>query len=180
MGCLKNDLLVLLERVIVTTSLLEPLRERRLPLYWGWVQVLLAALAMTATFPGRTHGLGLINKPLQQELGIGDVFHGGLNFWSVVLGAALCWPVGRLIDQFGTRRVLIGVVLALGLVVVWMSRVSSPVELFVCLTSTRALGQGALSVVSIALVGKWFQRRLGMAMGVFSVLLAIGFIAVTL
>jgi hypothetical protein len=38
------------------------------------------------------------------------------------------------------------------------------------------LGQSALSVVSTAAVGKWFRRRMGIAMGVYSVLLTIGFI----
>ena len=153
---------------------------RLLPFYYGWINLVLAALAMTATFPGRTHGLGMINKPMQKELGIGNVFHGGLNFWSVLLGAAFCWPVGRLLDRFGTRSVLTVIVAALGAVVVWMSTVNSRGELFVSLTLTRGLGQGALSLVSMALVGKWFSRRIGTAMGVFSVLLAIGFIGVTL
>jgi MFS family permease len=44
------------------------------------------------------------------------------------------------------------------------------------LTQVRGLGQGALSIVSMAMIGKWFTRRLPMAMGVFTVLLAIGFI----
>src|SRR5438034_650725 len=44
-------------------------------------------------------------------------------------------------------------------------------------TLPRGLGQSALSVVSLALVGKWFARRLNYAMGVFSVLVGFGFIA---
>ena len=31
---------------------------------WVWAHVGLAALAMVATLPGRTHGLGLITEPL--------------------------------------------------------------------------------------------------------------------
>ena len=38
----------------------------------------------------------------------------------------------------------------------------------------------SLSIVSMAMVGKWFTRRLGVAMAVFTVLLSIGFIASTL
>ena len=30
--------------------------ERRI--YYGWVNLLMASVAMTATLPGRTHGLG--------------------------------------------------------------------------------------------------------------------------
>jgi MFS family permease len=152
----------------------------RLPFYYGWVNLTVAALAMTATLPGRTHGLGLITKPLQHDLVLTGTVYGAFNFWSVLLGAAFCLPVGRLLDRFGCRLVLTGVALALGAVVLAMSRVTEPAELFVLLTLTRGLGQGALSVVSLALVGKWFRRRLGLAMGVYSVLLALGFIAATL
>src|SRR5262249_52324313 len=35
-------------------------RSIRLPFYYGWVNLVPAALAMTATFPGRTNGLAMI------------------------------------------------------------------------------------------------------------------------
>jgi len=50
------------------------------------------------------------------------------------------------------------------------------VPLLITLILIRGLGQGSLSVVSLALIGKWFTRRLGHAMGVFTVLMAFGFI----
>jgi MFS family permease len=152
----------------------------RLPFYYGWVNVVLAALAMTATLPGRTHGLGLITQPLLADLRLDEVYYGALNFWAILLGAAFCLPVGRLLDRWGSRVVLTGVTLALGGVVVLMSRFADGRTLFVFLVLVRGLGQGALSVASMALVGKWFRRRLGPAMGLFAVLLAVGFIAATL
>jgi cyanate permease len=58
-----------------------------------------------------------------------------------------------------------------------MSRVSSTAGLCIAITLTRGFGQSALSVESLALVGKWFTRRLNQAMGVYSVLVGVGFIA---
>src|SRR5262249_44023263 len=121
----------------------------RLPFYYSWVNVVVAALAMTATLPGRTHGLGLITKPLLHDLHIGEVWYTTLNFLAILIGATFCLPVGRLIDRFGTRAVLTGVALALGIVVVLMSWVEEDMPLFITLTLTRGLGQGALSVVSL-------------------------------
>lgn len=132
---------------------------------------------MSATLPGRTYGLGLIKEPLRADLGVGDLRFNVLNFWAIVLGAACVPVVGRLIDRLGTRLVLTLVAGALGACVVLMSRASSETELAVTLTLVRGLGQGALSVVAIALVGKWFRRRAGAAMGAFTLLLAVGFIA---
>jgi sugar phosphate permease len=49
--------------------------------------------------------------------------------------------------------------------------------LLLLLILTRGLGQSALSVVSLTIVGKWFVRRLSIAMGIFSVLISISFAA---
>src|SRR5262249_11687618 len=131
---------------------------------------------MSATLPGRTHGVGLVTEPLCADLRVSRLEFGVLNFWAILLGAAFCWPVGKVIDRFGARAALVGVSAGLGVVVILTGSVESVLALFVLMTLTRGLGQGALSVVSMALVGKWFRRRLGLAMGVFSVLLAVGFI----
>jgi MFS family permease len=148
----------------------------RLPFYYGWVNVVVAAVAMSATLPGRTYGLGLIKEPLRADLGIGDFRFNALNFWAIVLGAVVVLPTGRLIDRLGARTALVAVAGALGGCVLFMSRAWDELSLFVSLTLVRGLGQGALSVVSLALVGKWFRKRAGPAMGVFTVLLAFGFV----
>ena len=49
-------------------------------------------------------------------------------------------------------------------------------SLFRALTLTRGFGQSALSVVSLSIVGKWFQRRLKWAMGLYALLLSLGFV----
>jgi MFS family permease len=148
--------------------------------YYGWVNVAVAAVAMSATLPGRTYGLGLIKEPLRADLGLSDLRFNVLNFWAIVIGAAVVMPVGRLIDRVGTRVMLTGVAAALGASVLLMSRAWDEASLFVTLTLVRGLGQGALSVVAIALVGKWFKRRVGPAMGLFTVLLAFGFAPIPL
>src|ERR1700685_3236022 len=96
----------------------------RLPFYYGWVNVVVAALAMVATLPGRTHGLGYITKPLLQDLELDAVSYSTMNFWAILLGSVFCWPVGRLLDRFGTRIVLTGVSLVLGGLVILMSDVA--------------------------------------------------------
>ena len=131
---------------------------------------------MVATLPGRTQGLGLVTEPLLADWGMDRVMFATVNFWATLFGALLCLPVGRLTDRAGPRLVITLVTFALGAAVVAMSRTTSLPVLFVTLTLTRALGQSALSVVSLALVGKWFARRLNLAMGIFAVLVAMGFI----
>jgi MFS family permease len=144
---------------------------------WGWVHVVVAAALMVATLPGRTQGLGLITEPLLKDLNIGRVDYATINLWATLLGAAFCFPAGYLIDRLGLRLVSTATLLLLGLVVWRMSGFTGgTIGLFMLLFATRALGQSALSVMSITTVGKSFGRRAGLAMGVYSFLLSVFFI----
>jgi MFS family permease len=145
--------------------------------YYGWRIVAVAALAMVGTLPGRTQGLGLITEPLLADLSLDRVSYAGLNFWATIIGALGAIGVGRLIDRFGARVVLTVIAFLLGAVVCVMSFVTSVASLAVALLLTRAIGQSALSVVSIAMVGQWFSGRgkLNAAMAIYSVALSIGF-----
>lgn len=149
----------------------------RLPFYYGWVNVALAALAMVGTLPGRTQGLGLITEPLIRDLQIGRVEFAQINLFATLIGALFALGVGRLIDRFGSRAVLTAVAAALGAVVLWMSGAKGAAAVTLLITLTRGLGQSALSVVSITIVGKWFVRRLNTAMAVYTVALSVGFMA---
>jgi MFS family permease len=143
--------------------------------YYGWYVLGVAALAMVGTLPGRTQGLGLVTEPLLADLGLDRVTYASVNFWATMIGALGAAGAGRLLDRVGTRVVLTGLAVALGAIVCVMSRVSSVATLAVAMTLTRAVGQSALSVVSIAIVGHWFVQRINMAMGLYSVALSIGF-----
>jgi MFS family permease len=144
-------------------------------LYYGWFVLLVAAGAMVGTLPGRTQGLGLITEPLLADLKIGRVSYAELNFWATILGSAGAIGIGQLMDRLGSRVVLTVVALSLGAVVCAMSQAASFGALAVWITLTRALGQSALSVVSIAMVGQWFVRKIDAAMAMYSVVLSIGF-----
>jgi MFS family permease len=156
---------------------------------------------MVATLPGRTHGLGLVTEPVLQDLSLDRVAYATLNLWATLIGAAFCLPVGWLLDRLGVRWVLAGVAAALGVVVVLMAGVTAggstiplaptvenqnvswftttpvPLDLFVLVTLTRGLGQSALSVVSLALMGKAAGRTSGLVVGVYSFVMAVGFMA---
>jgi MFS family permease len=79
------------------------------------------------------------------------------------------------VDRYGSRLVLTVLALALGAVVLVMAGVTAVLPLLAAVTLTRGLGQSALSVVSLTMVGKWFSRRLSSAMGVYAVVMSVGF-----
>jgi MFS family permease len=135
----------------------------------------LAASAMVGTLPGRTQGLGLVTEPLIADLGISRVDYAELNLWATLAGSLFAVAIGRFIDRLGARIVLTTVAAALGVVVCVMSSAESFWSLAIAVTLTRGLGQSALSVVSLAMVGQWFVRAVDGAMAVYSIVLSIGF-----
>ncbi len=149
----------------------------RLPFYYGWVMVGVAALAMVGTLPGRTQGLGLITEPLLNSLHLDRSVFAQMNFWATLLGGSFCLAIGRLLDRFGARVALTSISLALGAVVLAMSEARTAGGLFLLLFLSRGLGQSALSVVSLTMMGQWFNRRLNLAMACYTVLLSAGFMA---
>ncbi len=149
---------------------------------YGWVMVIVAALAMVATLPGRTHGLGMITERLLNDaaLGLSRTSFGHINLWATLGGSLFCIGMGSCIDRYGIRLTLSVVMFALGGVVLTMTQASSMPLLFMGILLTRGLGQSALSVVSITIVGKWFDRNISWPMAIYSVLMAGGFIGAAL
>lgn len=146
-----------------------------------WTQVIAGSFLMLATLPGRTQGLGLITEPLLADLQLSKASYAHINLWATLLGSLLCLPVGLWLDRRGPR--LITGLLLVGLAaVVWaISAYPSPppqsvvMQLFGLILLTRALGQSALSVVSIGVAGSAFrQGRSGAAAG-YTVLLSVLF-----
>ncbi|MGC4043001.1 MAG: MFS transporter [Armatimonas sp.] len=145
------------------------------PKHTGWLVLGIAALAMVGTLPGRTQGLGLITEPLLRDLELGRVEYAGLNLWATLLGGLFCIGIGQLQDKLGTRIVLTTLALALGAVVMIMGKIPSAALLFLLLVLVRGFGQSALSVVSLAMVGQWFQKTIERSMATYTIVMTMGF-----
>ena len=136
--------------------------------------VIAASLAMAATLPGRTVGLGLIAQRLIEDIPkLTELNFAWINGIAAFIGAACCLPAGLLIDRFGTRRVLAVVLLLLTAAVYAMTLATNVTQLAIALTLTRAIGQSMLSVLSLAVMGKWFGPKASWSMGAYAVLLTL-------
>lgn len=146
----------------------------------GAIMLGVASLAMVATLPGRTFGLGMFTKSIVQDFAISDVSYGTINLVATLLGALFCFPAGWALDRFGVRPVLATTGTLLGLTICAMSGIDGYWPLLACVTLTRGFGQGALTVTSITLAGRAFGRKASWPLAIYSVALTIGFIIVAL
>ena len=140
-----------------------PTWPNRLPFHYGWVILAASSLAMFASGPGQTFTVSVFVDPIMEDRGWSRSLVAGL-YTVGSLTAAFAMPfVGRLLDRYGARVVLVGVGVLFGLAAIFMSRVEHPQELYIGFTALRILGQGSLSMIPTTLVAIWFIRMRGRA-----------------
>lgn len=134
---------------------------------------------MVMTIPGRTQGLGIITKQVleDQTLLLNQTQYAWLNLLATLVGALFAIPCGWLIDRFGVKLILVLNVFFLGLATWYFAQAEAIIAFFAGMILMRGLGQSALSTNSLTLIGKWFPKRLTVAMAVFGIVSTIGFIA---
>ena len=142
---------------------------QRTPFFYGWVILVVASFAGFISGPGQTYGVSVFVDPMIEDLGLSRTLIAGLYAGGSLTAAALMIVVGRLLDRYGARVLLVGVTALFGIALLWMSNVNSPFDLYLGFAGIRTLGQGALTLVSTTLLALWFVRRRGRVMPFFFV-----------
>ncbi len=142
------------------------------PVYYGWVVVLASSVGMAMTIPGQTIGVSLFIDGIMAELGLSRSAVSAAYTAATVLGAFSLSYIGRWIDRVGPRRAVIGIAVLFALGVAGMGLVNGLIALFAGFLVLRAMGPGALSLVSLHAVNIWFVRGRGTAVGWMGVGLA--------
>lgn len=142
---------------------------KRIPFFYGWIMLPIATIAYMMTTPGQTIGISIFNPSLTATLNLTQTQLTGAYALGTFLASLPQSYIGALMDRYGIRRVMIGVVIAIGLACLFMSQVSSLIMLFFAFFFLRLFGQGALSLLSGNTLSMWFINRLGTAQGIYNV-----------
>ncbi|MEO1998562.1 MAG: MFS transporter [Planctomycetaceae bacterium] len=132
----------------------------------GWTMVGVAAAGQYLSAPGQSYSVAAFKDPMRADLGLSETDYSLAYGFATVLSACLLPMVGRLVDRLGARVMLPLIASGLGCGCFLMSTVDSLGSLYLSFSLVRCLGQGALSLASVWLVGEWFERRRGMATAV--------------
>lgn len=140
----------------------------RISFFYGWMMLPVVLAIQIATSPGQTFGVSIFNPHIRADLGLSHSEISGAYMVGTLLASLPMVYVGSLMDRYGPRRILLGVVVLFGLACVGMSRVSGLFTIFVSFLFLRMLGQGAMSMLAANSIALWFNRRLGLAIGIVS------------
>jgi hypothetical protein len=145
----------------------------RTPFYYGWVVLAAGTLGLMMTLPGRTAAISVFLDPIIGELGLSRGLAAGLFLAGTLLGSATMTFFGRAFDRWGTRKGVAATVVLFAAACVGMGWVAGPLTLLLGFFALRALGQGALWLVSQVAINQWFVARRGFALGLAGVGLAV-------
>jgi MFS family permease len=142
--------------------------------FYGWV-VVGAVFCILALAYVIWYSFALFLVALVREFGWARAEVAGA-FSLFVMMHAICSPIsGRLVDRFGSRALVHGGALLVGLALLGCSQMTALWQLYVCFGLLAAAGVTAMGWVSgVALVGRWFSRRLGLAIGVIGAGIGLG------
>ena len=141
------------------------MKPRSRPLYYGWVVTAATGGIGFANAASAISILTIFVVPISEEFGWGRTEIAGATTVGAILGAALAPVVGRLVDRFGSRIVLVVSGTVIGLACLYLSAVQTLIGFYLAFTASRIADQGGVKIGTSVTTGKWFQRYRGRATG---------------
>ncbi len=165
-----------------------PFAPRRMPFFYGWVVVAVGTVGTVASIPGQTMGVGVFNDYLTDVLGLNATWLSGA-YAAGTITSSFCLPfAGNLLDRFGARAMVVFASAGLGLSMLLLSQcdtiagfggppsfAAAVITIGLCFLAMRFFGQGCQTMVPRVMIGRWFERRRGLATGVAGVFTAFAF-----
>lgn len=135
-------------------------------LYYGWLILVVGIAALICSAPGQTFGIAMFYTSLREDLGLSNTWLTGTYMLATLLAAAPMTHLGILMDRWGMRKTLTCVVILLALACASMACVQNTYMLFIAFFLLRLFGQGAIILLSGAMLAFWFERKLGRVEGI--------------
>jgi OFA family oxalate/formate antiporter-like MFS transporter len=141
--------------------------------YYGWVIVIVIAITSLALM-GARHSFGIFFKSLANEFDLSRAVTSSLFSVYMILCAVVSIVGGWTLDRYGARLAFFLMGLFTGASLLLTSQAGSWWQLFLTYSLLFAIGTGPLYAVGQSVILKWFDRRLGIAMGIAGTGVGIG------
>lgn len=137
--------------------------------YYGWYIVFISALCVFFSGPGQTYSVSVFIDAYIRDFGWGRSEVSSIYSAATLLAGLCMFFVGRFIDRFGQRSMLVTISLLLSLACFFNSIVANLVMLFIGFFLLRLLGQGSMTLIPNTLVPQWFISKRGKALSFMAI-----------
>jgi len=143
----------------------EPITARRPRVFYGWIIVLVSAIAETTAFGAGAASFGVFLQPMSTALGWSRATLTGAITLQSFANLLISPVLGTLVDRHGPRVIMVFGAAVAGTSYLLMARVTEPWHFYLLYTTAAAFGlQEIGSLVGTTVVAKWFVRRRGRAL----------------
>jgi sugar phosphate permease len=134
------------------------------PFFYGWIIVILAAMAVFFSGPGQTYSISIFIDAYLKHFGWSSTLVSTMYLFATALAGFLLFIIGRLVDKYGQRSMTVIVASLLALACIFNSLIMNPAMLFIGFFMLRLFGQGSLTLIPGTLIPQWFVGKRGRAM----------------
>jgi MFS family permease len=137
--------------------------------YYGWVIVVLSAITFFLSAPGQTYSISVFIKVYVDELNISRTDISLAYSIATIISGSMLVFMGKAVDKYGVKKMLIIVTLMLGVATFYNSFVTSIYMIFFGFILLRYFGQGSMTLIPSTLVPQWFERKRAFAISLATI-----------
>ena len=131
--------------------------------YYGWIILLLSAIGTFFSSPGQTYSISAFIDSYIADFGYSRTMISTVYSIATILSGTLIVFMGKAVDRFGQRRMLVIAGFLLAVACLFNSFIISIPMIFAGFFLLRYFGQGSLSLIPGALVPQWFDKNRALA-----------------
>jgi len=146
--------------------LLSPLRLKD-KLFYGWV-VVGTFFMVGITLYGVHFSFGVFFESIESAFNLNRAETSAVSSINLLLAGVCAFFAGWALDRYGPKIVVLLMGLFTGLSLLLTSQANSSWQLFLTYSLLLAMGTGALFVVSMSTVSRWFDKKRGSVLGLAS------------
>lgn len=144
----------------------SPAKRTQFPFYYGWVVVIVVALAGFTQSAGTFPVLGVLLDPITTEFGWSHTVFTGATTAGTIVGAVASLFVGRVIDRVGGRWLLTAALFVLGSAFFLMAFINAVWQFYALQIIGRTLTMGVIALALQVIIPKWFVSKRGRAVAI--------------
>ena len=169
-----------------------PLVFHKRGFYYGYVVLFAGTVGVIASVPGQTMGVSVYTEHLINALGIDRLSLSLMYLFGTLTSSFILPYAGRVLDKLGSRFLAVIAASGLAISLVFLSNSDRITKLLVSLTKIdkvfialpiiylcffgiRHFGQGQLTMASRTMMGRWFEKKRGLMLGLSGTFVAFGF-----
>ncbi|WP_240510241.1 MFS transporter [Virgibacillus profundi] len=136
--------------------------------YYGWFIVFIAGLGVFFSGPGQTYSNSTFIDAYISDFGWSRSQVSGIYSAATLVAGLIMIFIGRFIDRFGQRIMMVVIGVLFAIACFWNSIVSSIWMLALGFFFIRLLGQGSMTLIPNTLVAQWFIKKRGFAFSIMT------------